>query len=73
MKKNQELGLKNSTLDKAGDEEMLFILRGQDYTSPKIIMLWLAENIQHLSKEKAREALECALTMKDHDERKHPD
>ncbi len=66
MRKYEELNNSNSCLQKADDDEMLFILRAQDVTSPKVVLLWIAENIDHLSNSKAREAFNCALTMRQH-------
>ena len=60
------------TLQKAGDEEEIFVLRAQDDSAPKIIMLWIAENL-HASDEKLRDAFECALRMRKHPTRKAAD
>jgi len=65
MEKHKEIDYEKSTLNKADRHEMLFILRGQDESAPKTIMLWIAENMQ-CSDEKLREAFECALQMRRH-------
>lgn len=62
MKKLHEIDYPQSTLNKAGDEEELFILRGRDNSSPKIVLQWIIENLQ-CSDNKLREAFEIALSM----------
>lgn len=73
MKKKDELA-ENSQgcFAKAKDDEMLFVLRAQDVSSPKIILEWIKENF-HCSDKKLREAFECALEMKKHPNKKSPD
>jgi len=75
MKKNDEVLNPGSTLNKAGDDEMLFILRGQDVSSPKVVLYWMQENIHlaTLNPEKYREAFECLMTMANTQGRKSPD
>lgn len=51
-------------IQKAGEGEMLFVLVAQDKSAPKHVLLWLADNIETVSEDKARETLECALTMR---------
>ena len=60
-------------LGKADDNEMLFILRAQDVTSPMVVLEWLKINFLNLPEEKAREAFECALEMRKHKNTKSPD
>lgn len=76
MKKKDELaeGAKGC-LAKAAPDEMLFIMRAQDITSPKVVVLWIAENIYSTKTpdDKLREAFECALEMRRHHTRKLPD
>ena len=59
------MALKNNypTLEKVKPDEEIFVLRGQDAMAPKLIILWIAENL-HASDEKLREAFECALRMR---------
>ena len=64
MKKKDEISLPASTLNKANDDEMLFILRARDYSSPQTILYWISENLETCSDEKLREAFECALVAK---------
>lgn len=64
MKKSQELAEgAQGCLGKAKYDEMLFILRAQDVSSPKIVLEWIKENL-HCNDEKLREAFECVLVMK---------
>ena len=62
MKKLFETNDPNSTFNKAREEEELFILRGQDNSSPKVVLFWIAENL-HCGDTKLREAFEIALRM----------
>jgi hypothetical protein len=73
MIKVDELLLKDSCLMKAENEEMLFVLRAQDISSPKIVLEWIKENFETCSEEKLREAFECALDMRNHLDRKPAD
>jgi len=73
MKKIDEKHIRDSTLNKADNEEMLFILRAQDISAPKTIIFWIAENIYNCSDDKLRGAFECALKMKTNAVRKSPD
>lgn len=74
MKKKDELaeGAKGC-LAKAKDDEMLFILRAQDATAPKVVLHWIAKNFENTPEEKLREAFECALEMRKHSGRKQAD
>ena len=56
----------STTLQKACDDEEIFVLRAQDSSAPRTVILWIADNLQ-ASDEKLRDAFECALKM-----RKHP-
>lgn len=60
-------------LAKAAEDEMLFVLRGQDITSPYIVLEWMKLNFANCPADKLREALECALTMRDTPNRKAAD
>lgn len=73
MRKFEEFNFPTSTFNKANKNEMLFILRAQDITSPKTIVAWIAENIDTAPDEKLIEALECALEMRRHNDRKSAD
>lgn len=63
----------DSCLSKAADNEMLFVLRTQDVTAPKIVLTWMAENFNNTSEDKLREAFEAALEMKRWHNRRLPD
>lgn len=63
MRKQDEL-TKQGCLNKAADDEMLFVLRAQDITAPKVILNWIEQNFHTCSEEKLREAFECAIEMK---------
>lgn len=60
------MGFKNldSCLEKAGDDEPIFVLRAQDTSSPKVVLHWIAKNFETCPNEKLREAFEHALLMK---------
>jgi hypothetical protein len=73
MKKIEEKNKKDSTFNKAADDEVLFILRGQDNSSPRVICEWIKANIYNASDGKLKEAFECALEMRKTLERKSPD
>jgi hypothetical protein len=60
------------TLQKTGDNEEIFVLRAQDTSAPRNVILWIADNL-HASDEKLREAFECALRMRKHPKRKPAD
>jgi hypothetical protein len=71
MFKFDELVQPNSCLNKARNDEMIFVLLGRDPAAPAAIRAWVAERIR-LQKnqpgdEQTHEALGCALKM----EKKH--
>lgn len=59
--------------DKAGLDEPLFVLRGQDTSSPKIVLEWIKDNFETVSEEKLRKAFDAALAMKRWSPRKAAD
>jgi hypothetical protein len=63
----------SSALDKAKENEPIFVLRGQDKSSPKLIFAWMAENFENLSNQRLQEAFDTAMAMKRWPNRKHPD
>lgn len=73
MEKLKEIYSDDSCLNKAKDNEMLFVLRGQDMTSPQVILEWIKVNFNHLPEDKLNEAFNCALKMKETKGRKMPD
>lgn len=65
---------KNDTcLKKAADDEPIFVLRGQDKSSAKVVMHWIAKNFDTCPDEKLREAFEHALKMKNYSVKKNAD
>jgi hypothetical protein len=60
------------TLKKVGDHEEIFILRAQDASAPRSVILWIADNLQ-ASDEKLRDAFECAMRMRKHSKTKAAD
>ena len=71
------MGTKNNPgkydpLSKIKPDEPFFVLRGQDFTSPRLIMEWIKENL-HVNDDKLREAFECALKMKNYPHTKAAD
>lgn len=71
--KHDELKNPQSTLGKAFEDEPLFILRGQDVTSPRVILHWMAKNFESVTEAKLRDAFEIALAMKKWPRRKQSD
>jgi hypothetical protein len=73
MRKCDELTDLNSCLSKADDDEMVFVLRGHDETSPLIILQWVVERIRYkknkLNDPQIQEALECARIMEEQRDR----
>lgn len=67
MLKRNELANSKSCLNRAADDEMLFVLLARDAAAPATIRFWIAERIR-LGKNKADddqvlEAEECARRM----------
>lgn len=60
-------------LQKIPNDEEIFVLRAKDMSSPKVILHWIAKNLETAPKEKLREAFECALRMMEHKSRKQAD
>lgn len=52
-------------LDKAYDDERIFVLLARDPAAPSAIMQWIARSIETQPAEKLKEALDCALKMRD--------
>jgi hypothetical protein len=46
MLKRIELSNPKSCLNRAADDEMIFVLRGCDVTTPKTIRFWISERIK---------------------------
>ena len=50
-------------LNKAKDNEPVFVLLGRDATSPKTVLAWIADNVDRQPVVKLRHAFECAMIM----------
>jgi len=46
MRKKEELENPNSCLNRASDDELLFVLRGHDIAAPETIRAWIKERIR---------------------------
>jgi hypothetical protein len=64
--------LTSLSLKKIGDQEEIFVLRAQDASAPRSVILWIAENL-HATDDKLRDAFECALRMRRHPKTKAAD
>lgn len=67
MRKRDELDLSDSCLNRAKDDEMIFVLLGRDPAAPAAIRAWIAERIR-LGKNTAgdaqlRDAARCIEQM----------
>ena len=62
----------NPALEKIPENEEVFVLRARDQSSPRSVILWIADNLQ-APDEKLRDAFECALRMRRHPGRKPAD
>jgi hypothetical protein len=69
------MGIKaiDSTLPKIPDNELIFVLRAQDQSSPLIILEWIKENFESAPYEKLQEAFTIALGMREWPGRKRAD
>ena len=67
MRKKDELSNPISCMNRAGDNEMTFVLLGRDLAAPMAIRAWVAERIRigknTIDDPQITEALECALRM----------
>lgn len=67
MKKKEELAEKHSCLNKAGEDEIIFVLLQRDKAAPGAIRAWCAERVR-IGKNtwddpQIKEALICSLKM----------
>jgi len=60
------MGYKNTDpcIQKAFDDERLFVLMTRDSNAPVVVLEWIKQSIHTQSEEKLREAFECAMEMK---------
>ncbi|MFN3624416.1 MAG: hypothetical protein ACK4TP_10175 [Hyphomicrobium sp.] len=74
MLKRDEISNPNSCLNKAADDEPVFVLRAQDELAAAVVTDWaiLAQK-RGVSEQKVKEALELADAMKAWPTRKLPD
>jgi hypothetical protein len=67
MRKKEELSRRNTCMDSAHPEEMVFVLLGRDVAAPATIRAWVNERIllgkNASTDEQIVEALACADTM----------
>jgi hypothetical protein len=63
----------DTCIAKAADNEMLFVLRSQDITSPQLVLEWIKLNFETCPEDKLREAFNCAIEMKNWPNRKKAD
>lgn len=74
MIKREELSNPQSCLNKAGEEEPVFVLRGGDLLAPGIVRQWVVEAYKHgLPIHKVEEAMALAEAMERWPTRKYPD
>lgn len=62
-----------SCLQKLKPGEPFFVLRGQDVSSPQVVLDWVAKNFENVPDDKLLEAFVCALKMKHYSPRKAAD
>jgi len=67
MRKRDELRQNTSCLNKARDNEMLFVLLGRDKAAPATIRFWcqdrIARGLNQANDYQIEEALKCARSM----------
>ena len=66
----------NSCLEKAGDDEPIFVLRGQDITAPQVVAFWIGLNVNNnniMGSPKLAQAFNTLIAMREMTGRKHPD
>ena len=74
MIKSQEIIITNSCLNKAADDEPIFVLRGHDKLAPVVVRLWADLALLHgCSGTKITEAMQLAHLMDEWHTRKWPD
>lgn len=65
--------LKTGTMSRAKPDEPVFVLRAQDESAPAVVAAWICYNINTAPAGKLREALECAIAMRQYPNRKQSD
>lgn len=65
MKKRDEISNPNSCLNRAADDEPLFVLRGKDVAAPEVIRDWAHRRVMCGKNEKADEQIREAIQLAD--------
>lgn len=74
MTKREELSNPASCLNKAAEDEIIFVLRSTDKLSPRLVRAWAeAAAMYGCAPEKVAEARLCADMMEQWPTRKYPD
>jgi hypothetical protein len=63
----------NNCWKNAKEDEPVFVLRGQDVSSPNVVMEWINLNINTAPVEKLQEAFDCVLAMRKYQNKKIAD
>jgi hypothetical protein len=50
-------------IEKAFDDELLFVLMARDVTAPLVVIDWIKQNVHIQPPDKLHEALDCAIEM----------
>lgn len=62
----------SSCLQKAGDDEPIFVVRAQDSSAPAVVQAWLIAN-PHISEQKRKSAINTMQAMRQWPKRKKAD
>jgi hypothetical protein len=69
MRKNEEVANPNSCFNRAGDDELMFVLLARDPAAQVAILAWIQERIRlglnTLNDQKMLDAIECAALMEE--------
>lgn len=72
MKKNEELANPNSCLNRAEEDEPIFVLRANDPLAPSVIRSWTILSVQnHLHTDKLTAAVQLAEKAEEWFQKKH--
>ena len=72
MTKRELLDNPNSCLNKAADDEPVFLLRAQDIWAPEAIKYWASLAKNTIGMDKFKESIGCAFMMESWPNRKMP-
>lgn len=71
MARNRE---EDRCLSRADELEVeRFTLHAQDFSAPTVVVEWIKQNIETAPERKLRDALDCALRMRQYTNRKNAD